>query len=181
MLRSGSDTRIVRLISRFVACESEPWPDCGGPSRNSPTPDRFRRQTTQTYSFQGLGPDLNSVRSILVNTTNSSPSYIVEKGLGGPKRSFWEALFWVLLGITTLSGLLVPRGRGTGVLGPTENSSRYMVSRGCYSTPGCGKAGEHAGMDLRHRCLGLSAAYHRRWAAHAMSLGFRVQCLGSSV
>ena len=30
-------------------------------------------------------------------------------------------------------------------LGPEENSSRYLASRGCYSTPGCGKAGERPG------------------------------------
>ena len=29
--------------------------------------------------------------------------------------------------------------------GAEENSSRYLASRGCYSTPGCRKAGEHAG------------------------------------
>ena len=29
--------------------------------------------------------------------------------------------------------------------GPVLNSSRYLASRGCYSTPGCGKAGERAG------------------------------------
>ena len=54
--------------------------------------------------------------------------------------------------------------------GPEENSSRYLASRGCYSTPGCGKAGERAPSMSR----GISAAHHRRWAAYAMSLGFRV-------
>ena len=38
--------------------------------------------------------------------------------------------------------------------GSEENSSRYLAFRGCYCTPGCGKAGEYF---LRFRDLGLVA------------------------
>ena len=44
-------------------------------------------------------------------------------------------------------------------LGPStgleENSSRYLASRGCYSTPGCGKAGERAGSTCAINVEGL--------------------------
>ena len=56
---------------------------------------------------------------------------------------------------------------GTCSTGPEENS-RYLASRGCYSAHGCGKAGERPSMSR-----GIRAAHHRRWAAYAMSLGFR--------
>ena len=51
-----------------------------------------------------------------------------------------------------------------------------LASRGCYRTPGCGKAGEPAPSMSR----GLSAAHRRRWAAYAMSL-YRIRIKGSSV
>ena len=62
------------------------------------------------------------------------------------------------------------RGRTSGSLG------RYLASRGCYRAPGCGKAGERADRLAPSKSMsrGLSAAHHRRWAAYAMSLGFRV-------
>ena len=90
------------------------------------------------------------------------------EALGGP----WEGWggswpLWRLGGLWEGSGFMVwQTGTSTG---PEENSSRYLASRGCYSTPGCGKAGERAGST----CAIISAA-HRRWAAYAMSLGFRV-------
>ena len=42
------------------------------------------------------------------------------------------------------AGFKVLTLKGTNT-GPEENSSKYLAFRGCYSTPGCGKAGERIG------------------------------------
>ena len=39
MLRSGSDSEVVRFVSLSGACDLQPWPDCGWPFDNSSHPN----------------------------------------------------------------------------------------------------------------------------------------------
>ena len=73
--------------------------------------------------MEGLGGRELAVLKVLGEGRPLEGSARCQEVLGG----HWEALrFW--------EGL-----------SPEENSSRYLASRGCYSTPGCGQAGERAG------------------------------------
>ena len=67
----------------------------------------------------------------------------------------------------------------TSSTGPEENSSRYLASRGCFSTPGCGKAGERRGST----CAIDVEGHKRRPPSKVARLchEFRVQGLGMRV
>ena len=66
------------------------------------------------------------------------------------------------------------------------NSSRYLASRGCYSTPCCGKAGERAGSSCAIDVEGhkrrppskVGGLCHEFWV---LGFGFRVSGLGFRV
>ena len=73
-------------------------------------------------------------------------------------------------------GFRVLTSYGTST-GPEENSS-FLASCGCCRTPSCGKASV-LDRPAPSMSRGVSAAHHRRWAAYAMSLGLRVQGVGS--
>ena len=65
------------------------------------------------------------------------------------------------------------------ILVPIKTSSG--AGRGCYRPHGCGEAGRRIG-SLHHRGRGAYAPpTHSRWAAYALSLGFRVSRSGFRV
>ena len=91
--------RCQRSCKCMAACEVLPWPDCGWPSNTitHPTPSEAAKPPKPTpFGVQ----DLNSVRSILVNNTKTSLSYVVvcemafefwDKFLAGFEAPLWAA------------------------------------------------------------------------------------------
>ena len=112
----------MRLVSRSVACESQPWPNCGGPSHNSPAPRRPGGKPPKPIPFRV--EDLNSARSSLVINIIQQHNYFVPTI---SRLGFWNG-----------SGLEGPVAR------PPPKESRYLEHGNLRVSSPCNPAGWEA-------------------------------------